>query len=55
MHKGKHGHSMIPLFVLLIAILFLLKALGAFDQAFIDIVWPVLLGIIALLWMDKEH
>ena len=53
MHKGKHEHPMVPLFVLLIAILFLLKAMGAFDQAFVDMVWPILLGIIAILSMGK--
>ena len=46
---------MVPVFVLLMAILFLLKALGAFDQAFVDMVWPILLGVIAILWMGKGH
>ena len=46
-----HG-KLTSLFVLLIAILFLLKGLGVFPQSFIDIVWPVLLGVIALMNMS---
>jgi len=49
-HHGKVG----PLFVLLIAVTFLLGGLGVFEQEFVDIVWPVLLGVLALLWMG-EH
>jgi hypothetical protein len=53
MHIGHHG-KLIPLFVLLIAVTFLLKGLGAFDQNFVDIVWPVLLGITALIAMGGK-
>jgi len=50
--KG-HG-KIIPLFVLLIAVLFLLKGLGAFTSDFVAIIWPVLLGIIALIAMGDH-
>jgi len=50
MHGSK---GFIPIFVVLLAILFLLRALGAFSSEFVDVVWPVLLGIMGLLMMSK--
>jgi len=47
---GTHG-KLAPVFLLLIAIIFLLGGLGVFDKSFVDVAWPVLLGIIALIWM----
>jgi steroid 5-alpha reductase family enzyme len=51
MNMRSHG-KLVPLFVLLISVLFLLKGLDVFDQNFVDIVWPVLLGITALISMS---
>ena len=53
MKIGHHG-KLVPLFVLLIAVLFLLEGLGAFNSDFVAIVWPVLLGVAALIAMG-EH
>lgn len=54
-HKGEKGdscpcmhHKMIPLFIILIGILFLLKTLGALDAMTVGILWPLLLILIGL-------
>ncbi|PIP86251.1 hypothetical protein COW82_03070 [Candidatus Campbellbacteria bacterium CG22_combo_CG10-13_8_21_14_all_43_18] len=49
---GSHG-KLAPLFLLLIAIIFLLGGLGVFDQAFVGVAWPILLGVLALIWMGE--
>lgn len=38
-------HKMLPGAVLLISLAFLLKALGVVTVSFVDVVWPVLLGL----------
>ncbi|HJN62742.1 MAG TPA: hypothetical protein QGH03_00715 [Candidatus Paceibacterota bacterium] len=48
----KYQGKLSSVFLLLIAVLFLLKGLDVFDQNFVDTVWPILLGIIALLQMS---
>ena len=50
MKIGSHD-KLTPLFLLLIAVTFLLKSLGVFNAEFVGIIWPVLLGIIALIEM----
>lgn len=47
---GSHD-KLSPLFLLLIAVTFLLKGLDVFDAEFAGIVWPILLGIIAMMEM----
>ena len=54
-HKGAKGdscqcphHKMIPLFIVLIGLLFLIKAFGAFDAQTVAILWPLLLILIGL-------
>jgi hypothetical protein len=49
-----HNDRVVALFVLLIAVTFILKAVGAFSAELTDVIWPTFLGIIALLWMGKK-
>jgi len=42
----------IGIFVILIAILFILKALGAFPTETVAIIWPFFLGMIGLLMLS---
>jgi hypothetical protein len=50
MHGSK---KFVPIFIVLFALLFLLKALGVFTPEFVAIVWPILIGIVGLLMMSK--
>jgi len=38
-------HKVVPAAVLLIALIFLLKPLGVVSASFVDMVWPILLGL----------
>jgi hypothetical protein len=42
-------HKITPAAILLIALVFLLKALGVVSVSFADVAWPVLLGVAALV------
>ena len=46
-------HRATGMFIFLIALAFLLKALGVLGSDFVDIAWPVLLGLAALKKMFK--
>lgn len=48
----KENKKTTGLFILLIAILFLLEALGALSANIVDVVWPILLGIVGLQMMS---
>lgn len=46
-------HKATASLLLLIALAFLLKALGVLSSDFVDMAWPILLGLIALKKMSK--
>jgi hypothetical protein len=46
-------HKMVPLFIVLIGLTFLLEALGIVGVAFTSIVWPVLLILIGVMKLLK--
>ena len=49
--KGGCGcphHKMVPLFITLIGLVFLLKTLGTISMGFADVAWPVLLILVGL-------
>lgn len=46
-------HKATATFLLLIAVVFILKALGFISSDFADLAWPVLLGMIALKKMSR--
>jgi hypothetical protein len=52
-HDGSYcgcmHHKMVPGAILLIALLFLLKALGVVGAGTVDLAWPILLGLAALM------
>lgn len=41
-------HKMVPLFIALIGLVFLLQALGTISASFAEIAWPILLILIGL-------
>ncbi len=45
---GCPHHKMVPLFIVLIGLVFLLKALAGLDAHTADILWPLLLILIGL-------
>lgn len=52
-HSGRHcgcfHHKIAPAAVLLIALSFLLKTMGVVSVNFVDVAWPILIGIAALV------
>lgn len=46
---GCFHHKVVPLAVLLIALVFLLKAWGLVSAGFVDWSWPILLGLAMLV------
>lgn len=47
-HCGCPHHKMVPLFIFLIGLLFLLKAIGYLSASVVDETWPILLMLIGL-------
>lgn len=50
--ESKHGavcdcshHKVIPILIVIVAALFLLKALGILSSGLVDILWPIALGV----------
>ena len=41
-------HAMVPIFIILIALVFLLQAFDVVSDQFVAISWPILLGLIGL-------
>lgn len=48
-------HSILPWLVVLFALVFLLKALEVLSSDFVNIVWPILLGMAAFTKMGEKN
>jgi hypothetical protein len=45
---GCPHHKMVPFFIILIGVTFLMRYFGAMSQMMVDLVWPILLILIGL-------
>jgi len=46
-------HKVVPLLVVLFALAFFLKAMGVLSAGFVDLAWPVLVGLAGLMKLSK--
>ncbi len=46
-------HKMVPLFIVLIGLIFLLEAMGTVTMAFANMAWPILVILIGLMKMTR--
>lgn len=53
MKCGCPHHKVVPSLIVLIAAAFFLKTLGVLSAGFVDLAWPVLLGLIGLMKLSR--
>ncbi len=49
----KH-HSIVPIVVIIFAAIFLLESLGIISESFVDVLWPLLVGVVGVTMLREK-